>query len=98
MDHHTQSDVAKTHKNPNYFAVFIALAVITAIITGVEFLSHSLAIPRELLNSFFVLMAVTKATLVAMFYMHLKQDSRLYTVLFGVPVMFAVILMFMLLI
>lgn len=98
MEHKTQSDGAKTHKHPNYLAVFIALAVITAIITGVEFLSHSLAIPREVLNSFFVLMAVTKAALVAMFYMHLKQDSRLYTVLFGTPVLFAVFLLFMLLV
>lgn len=98
MDHETQSDAAKTHKHPNYLAVFIVLTLITAIITGVEFLSHNLAIPRELLNSFFVLMAVIKATLVAMFYMHLKQDSRLYTALFGVPVLFAVFLLFMLLI
>ena len=98
MDHEVQAHAVETHKHPNYFAVFIALAVITAIITGVEFLSHTLALPREALNSFFVLMAVTKATLVAMFYMHLKQDSRVYMALFGVPVLFAVFLLFMLLI
>jgi hypothetical protein len=36
-------------------------------------------------------MSITKAVLVALFYMHLKFDSILYTVLFGMPVLFAVV-------
>ena len=88
--------VAQPHDQPNYLAVFIALAVITAIITAVEFLSHSLAIPRTVLNAFYAAMAVTKATLVAMYYMHLKQDSRLYTSLFVTPALFALVFIIML--
>jgi caa(3)-type oxidase subunit IV len=78
-----------THNHPNYLAVFIALALITALITTVELMSGSLGIPRLYLNVFYVALAVVKATLVAMFYMHLKVDSRIYTALFGVPVLFA---------
>ncbi|RME74743.1 MAG: hypothetical protein D6784_09335 [Chloroflexi bacterium] len=89
-------DGQSKHKHPNYLAVFIVLAIITAIITGVELMSKSLPIPVEYLNVFYIAMSVTKATLVAMFYMHLKQDSRVYTVLFGIPVLFAVFFIFML--
>lgn len=87
----------KARPHPNYLLVFIVLAVITAMITGVELLANQI-VPRPLLNIFFITMSVIKATLVAMFYMHLKHDSRLYTVLFGLPVLFAVFLLVMLLI
>ena len=88
--------VARPHEQPNYLAVFIALAVITAIITTVELMSSSLGIPRVILNAFYVAMAVAKATLVAMYYMHLKQDSRLYTALFVTPALFALVFIIML--
>jgi cytochrome c oxidase subunit 4 len=88
--------VAHAHDQPNYLAVFVALAVITAIITVVELTSDSLGIPRSILNAFYVAMAVAKATLVAMYYMHLKQDSRLYTALFVTPALFAVVFVIML--
>jgi cytochrome c oxidase subunit 4 len=95
----TYSDVIhNTYKHPNYLAVFIALAAITATITLVELYAPNPVIPRVVLNVFYVVMSVTKAVLVAMFYMHLKFDSRIYTALFGVPVLFAVFLMVMLLI
>ena len=87
---------SQPHNPPNYLAVFIVLAVITAIITTVELLSSSLGIPRGILSAFYVAMAVAKATLVAMYYMHLKQDSRLYTALFVTPAMFAVVFIIML--
>ena len=86
----------QVHNQPNYLAVFIALAVITAIITAVELSSTYLGIPRAILDAFYVSMAVAKATLVAMYYMHLKQDSRLYTALFVTPAMFAVVFIIML--
>lgn len=81
----------QTHRSPNYLVVFVVLAVITAIITTVELVSHTWGIPRGYLNAFYVSMSVTKAALVAMYYMHLKHDSRLYTVLFGTPVLFALV-------
>lgn len=87
---------AQAHDQPNYLAVFVALAVITAIITAVELSSGYLGLPRPILSAFYVAMAVAKATLVAMYYMHLKQDSRLYTVLFVTPAMFAVVFVIML--
>lgn len=90
----------KEHKHPNYFGVFIALAVITAIITVIEMMSQSgmINLPRASLVTIYLIFSVTKAVLVAMYYMHLKQDSFLYTVLFGVPVLFAIVFFALLLI
>jgi cytochrome c oxidase subunit 4 len=90
----------KTHKHPNYLAVFFALAVLTAAITSIELLAQNGVItwPRPVLNSAYLAMSITKAVLVALFYMHLKFDSFLYTVLFGLPVLFAVVFFILLLI
>jgi cytochrome c oxidase subunit 4 len=81
------------HKSPNYWAVFIVLAVITAIITLVEMYMEYIPISPQVINASFIVMAVIKAVLVAMYYMHLKFDSYVYTVLFITPVLFAVFLM-----
>lgn len=83
---------AKPHKHPNYWAVFIALAVITAIITVTELFIDSIPIPKDVIRTGFVVMSLIKATLVAMYYMHLKFDSFIYSVLFIIPVIFALFL------
>ncbi len=83
-------------KAPNYWAVFIALAAITAGITLVEMYMEYLSVPAQIIHAGFILMAIIKAVLVAMYYMHLKFDSYVYTILFVTPVMFAVFLIGML--
>lgn len=81
------------HVHPNYWGVFIALAVLTAMITAIELTSRAgyIDVPRMVLNMTYLSMSVAKALLVVLFYMHLKYDSRLYAVLFGVPCIFGVI-------
>ena len=91
MDHspHHQNQ----SKSPNYLAVFLALAAITVFITVVElYIDYLSFIPQEYIHGMFVVMAFIKAALVALFYMHLKFDSRVYSLLFGLPVLFAVAL------
>jgi cytochrome c oxidase subunit IV len=61
---------------PNYLGVFIALAVLTAIEIGVTYLP----LPRI---PVLIPLALIKAALVVMFYMHLKFDKRVYTLIFG---------------
>jgi cytochrome c oxidase subunit 4 len=65
-----------------YVAVFLVLAVITAVEVGLTFaqFTRDMKIPLLLGLSF------AKASLVAAFYMHLRKDSRLYTYVFLVPV------------
>ncbi len=91
MSQTQKAETTKTYHSPNYLAVFLVLAVITALITGIElYISYLSFIPQEYIHAMFVVMAVIKATLVAMYYMHLKFDSRIYTLLFGLPVLFAI--------
>ncbi len=68
-----------------YTVVFIALGVIT----GIEiFLSlPSTHVARQVLRPIFIVLSLAKATLVAAFYMHLRDDSRLYMLVFILPVL-----------
>jgi cytochrome c oxidase subunit 4 len=84
---------AQPHKKPNYWVVFIVLGVITAMITLVEMYIDYIPLPQNVIHTSFVIMSLIKATLVAMYYMHLKFDSFVYTLLFMMPVLFAVFLM-----
>ncbi len=64
-------------KQANYLIVFIALGILTAIeIALTSLLQESVRIPILLLLAF------VKAALVALFYMHLRSDSRLFAFFF----------------
>ncbi len=74
-----------------YNRVFWILAVLTLIeVTlgvqlGVDF-------PRIVLTLILLLLALTKASLIAGYYMHLRYDNRLLAVIFIVPLFMAVML------
>ncbi|MCJ7676565.1 MAG: cytochrome C oxidase subunit IV family protein, partial [Anaerolineales bacterium] len=65
-----------------YLLVFAALAVITAI----EIAMTQTSIAASLANALFLAFSLAKATLVAAFFMHLRDDSRIYTAIFLLPV------------
>jgi cytochrome c oxidase subunit IV len=65
-----------------YVLVFFALAVITAI----EILMTQMAIAASTANALFLAFSLAKATLVAAFFMQLRDDSRIYTAIFLLPV------------
>ena len=64
------------HAAPRYGIVVIALVVLTAIEVGVSYLTGGLKI------GLLIALAVAKAALVVMYFMHLKFDTRLYTLMF----------------
>ena len=77
------------HKHP-YERVFLALAIITAIeiLASLEFPASLRALQISLL----LILAVSKAVLVAMFFMHIKYEKRpiaLTITVFGVPLLLA---------
>jgi cytochrome c oxidase subunit IV len=67
-----------------YAVVFVALALITL----VELLLSrpGVALARTVLNTLYVLFSLSKAALVASFFMHLRSDNRFYTFAFLLPV------------
>ena len=63
---------AARRKRPNYFLVLIFLVVFTAIEVAVSYMSGGIKVP------ILILLAITKASLVILYFMHLKFDSRVY--------------------
>ena len=79
---------------PNYMAVFYWLAALTAIEVGVgvKFLPLSTLAVGVIL----VVLAFTKAALVALYFMHLKFERRTLAMVALTPVILCIFLMFML--
>ena len=77
------------HAHPTvdvYLRVAAALVILTVLEVGVFYVPafHPVLVPVLLVLS------AAKFTLVVMFYMHLKADSRFFTFLFGAPLLLAV--------
>ncbi len=81
------------HAHSNYIKIFIILSVLTAVKVGATFLG----LPRKLLVALLVSLAVWKAALVALHFMHLKIEKKTLTVVAIVPFILCVFLSLMLL-
>ena len=77
------------HKHPNYILIWVYLAVLTAAELGLAF---ELPIGRNLKLILLLALAVWKAFLVAMFFMHLKFERWNLRMLFIIPLPLAAIL------
>ena len=78
------SDAAAGHGDVGHpgEAEYVRIAVILALITGVEVAVYYIHALKSVLIPILVVLAVTKFTMVALFFMHLKFDSRLFRRLF----------------
>jgi len=79
----------QAHKShPNYIAVFIGLAVLTVIELGVAFLPWH----KSILILLLVFLAMWKALMVALYFMHLKFETKRLRIMVAAPLPLAVIL------
>ncbi|HEX9688942.1 MAG TPA: cytochrome C oxidase subunit IV family protein [Thermoanaerobaculia bacterium] len=76
------------HKHPNYIAIWWILLAVTVMEIGYSFLK----IPRPILILGLVVMAVFKAVLVALYFMHLKFERKSLGIIVGSTLILAVIL------
>ncbi len=68
-------------KHPNYFAIFVGLGILTAIEVATSYtLAENVRIPILLF------LALCKGALVALFYMHLRFDSRIFAFFFAAAI------------
>ena len=81
-------DPATAHAHPPYIGIFLVLAVLTAVELGIAFLPW----PKRTLIILLLLLAVWKALLVALYYMHLRFEPTRLRVLAIAPLPLAVIL------
>jgi cytochrome c oxidase subunit 4 len=74
---------AAEHKTPNYVAIWGMLAILTAVEVAVVYLR----VPHRLMVVSLVFLALWKALLVALYFMHLRFEPKrlLYIVLAPLP-------------
>ena len=77
------------HVRPNYIRIWVYLFVLTVIEVAAAFLSH---IPKHWLIVILVFLAIWKALMVALYFMHLKFEPWRLRIIFLVPVPLALIL------
>ena len=77
------------HVRPNYIRIWVYLFVLTVIEVSAAFLSH---IPKHWLIIILVFLAIWKALIVALYFMHLKFEPWRLRIIFLVPVPLALIL------
>ena len=85
--------MAGEHKHPNYMAIFWLLAVLTVIELIVVFLPFGKMVNGTLLCA----LAVGKAAVVAMYFMHLKFETRTLGLIAMTPLAIATLLVFVIL-
>ena len=85
--------MAGEHKHPNYMTIFYWLAVLTVIEIAVVFLPLAKLVIGVLLCA----LAVTKAAMVAMYFMHLRFETRTLGIIAITPLLIATLLVFVIL-
>ncbi len=82
--------VARQHEEPNYMGVFWWLLVLTVLEIAVIYAPFA----RMAIVFLLIGMALTKATLVALYYMHLKFETRTLGLIALTPLLLCVFLLF----
>ncbi len=61
---------------------YVVIAVILAVVTGFEVAAWYMNLAHEVLTALLLVLSAVKFSLVVLFFMHLKFDSRLFSSLF----------------
>ena len=88
---HTPQELA--HEQRRYLQVFAWLSILTALELGMIYMP----IPRMAIGAMLVILAATKATLVALYFMHLSVEKRTLAYIALTPALLCVLLVFALL-
>lgn len=91
MTVHSPEAIAQEERR--YFQVFFWLFVLTVLEIGVTYVPIS----KFMIGAVLVVLAATKATMVAMFYMHLAHETRTLAYIALTPAVLCIFLVFMLL-
>lgn len=73
--------MSDTHETPNYNMIFFILLILTIAEVGITYAG----LPHAVMAFGLVSMAITKAALVAMYFMHLRFETRTLGVIACIP-------------
>jgi caa(3)-type oxidase subunit IV len=76
--------MAGGHSKKEYVVVFFVLTILTAIEVAIKYMH----LGRSMMIAGLIALALAKAVCVAMFYMHLKSETRSLKLVIGVPMLF----------
>lgn len=94
MHNPTGAEIARSeatheqHAHPRA-SEYVRIAVILAVITGCEVMVWYQELLRSVLVPILLVLSAVKFSLVAMFFMHLKFDNRLFSTIFTGPLVLA---------
>ena len=80
--------VAGEHAHPNAWK-YVQIATVLAVLTALEITVYYMEAIREYLVPILLALSAVKFSLVVLFYMHLKFDSRIFSALFTLGLMIA---------
>jgi cytochrome c oxidase subunit 4 len=83
------SHPAAGHHEASKFHIFVQLAMILAVITGVEIVLIYIPLVKWLIVSSLIVLSVVKFMLVIFIFMHLKWDKLFCTILFFIGLVLA---------
>jgi cytochrome c oxidase subunit 4 len=78
------------HKAPNYYLIWFILLILTVAEVGVAFGLHA---SKNFLIVALLILAIWKALLVALYYMHLKFEPRKLWIVVAAPIPLIIILL-----
>ena len=87
--HAAEAGAVRPHASPNYMLIWLFLFILTVAEVLVAFVSH---MPKAILILVLLVLAVWKALLVALYYMHLKFEPRKLWIVAAVPLPLVLIL------
>ena len=96
MSNASGGHAAGGHGHPNYMAIWGWLLVLTIAEIVVAIIPISAAYPHVLKGALLVVMALTKAALVGLYFMHLRFERRTLGMIAVTPLILCVFLLFML--
>ncbi len=91
----TATHAEDAHAGERHISPVLVFVILT-LITIVEIAITLLHLPKTFLVPALLAMSFAKAALVAAYYMHLRYEKLLYTLVFVTPALFAVFLIFVL--
>ena len=88
-----EHEAAEEHGSHPGAIEYAQIGAILAVITGVEVGAYYIDMSHSLLVAILVVLSVTKFTMVVLWFMHLRFDSRLFSTLF-ITGLFAALILF----
>ncbi|HEY0968843.1 MAG TPA: cytochrome C oxidase subunit IV family protein [Opitutaceae bacterium] len=86
---HSSSHAAGHGEHQGKFHIFVQLAMILAVITGVEILVIYLPLAKWIITTTLIVLSIVKFMLVIFIFMHLKWDKLFCTILFFIGLVLA---------